>query len=208
MKKIFSFIFCFVFGFIVISNITSAQTKITNKTILCQNGKKIKVLNNDKKFVAALENVCHEIFKKDFEWEKTDDDTTHVFFVNFKTHNFLRYDRDTKNIYQFNWRTDFVFVEKYVTESIEDPEMIVNLKKPSERSIEYYKDTDSFWIRFYDGPIELVQRVINASMYTIPIEGSHLDVNKAPITAYNIYVDLKIKKNEHYNNKFFIYKYE
>lgn len=139
MKKIFSFIFCFVFGFIVFSNITSAQTKITDKTILCKNGKKIKVLDNDKKFVAALENVCHKVFGEEHEGKYEREDTTHIFFVNFKTHKFFRFDRDTKNIYQFNWHTDFVFVEKYITESINDPEIIINLKKPTKRSIEYYK---------------------------------------------------------------------
>lgn len=201
MKKIFPFIFCFVFGFIIFSNITSAQTKITNKTILCKNGKKIKVLDNDKKFVAALENVCHKIFE-----EEDYGDTIHVFFVNFKTHKFFRFDRDTKNIYQFNWHTDFLFVEKDVTETIDDPEKIINLKKPSEKSIEYYKDIDSFYISFFDGPIEAIKRTILADMMTLPYEGSSLAVDKAPIKAYNIYVDLK--KEKRYYNKFFIYKYE
>ncbi len=204
MKKIFSFIFVLFLGFVVLSNIASAQIKITNKTILCKNGKKTQVLGNDKKFVAMLENVCHEIFKEEYEGENEREDTIHIFFVNFKTHKYFRFDRDTKNIYQFNWKTDFVFDENEVIESIDNPEKIINLKEPSKRSIEYYKDKDSFYISLRDGQFECVKRAINASMLTAPFEGGDLVVDKAPIMAYNIYVDMEKKKQ--YDNKFVIYE--
>ncbi len=201
MKRIFSILFLFLIGFSVFSNTTTAQTKIKNKTISCSGGTIIEAHDNDKNFVTALENICKKIFDGHIS---EGEDKIHVFFMNFETKNFFRFDRDTKNIYQYNWYHDFPFDKERIAKTINDPEIIINLNNPSKESIEYCKYKESYYIDFlYD--FACLKRIVAADNKYLSEIDVHEDCDVFN-TAHTIYIDLVININQRYINKLIFFK--
>lgn len=200
MKRICNVLLLFLF--FCVSNTTTAQTKITNKTILCSRGGINEIHDNDQNLVATLENICKKIFNGH---TSAGEDKTHVFFINFETKNFFRFDRDTKNIYQLNWYSDFPFDKERIVESINDPEIIINLKNPSKKSIEHCKYKYSYYIDFFLD-FACIKRMCADNTYFSEIDLS-ADCNTL-FTANTIYIGLKIYLNQQYLNKLIIFKNE
>lgn len=201
MKKILRVLFVFLIGFSMFPSIITSQTKIKNKTITCCRGCIIEAHDNDKNFVATLENICKKIFDGNV-YER--EDTIHVFFINFETKNFFRFDRDTKNIYQFNWYSDFPFDKERVLKSINDPEIIINLKNPSKKSIDCCKYKYSYYIDFLL-EFACLKRIVLAdkSAYF-----SEIDLNTNDDSLYavqKIYIGLKIIIDQRYFNRLIIF---